>query len=167
MVTREVIAHNAPGAYEVLSDPELAGHVTASGPHTRFNNLRVPEANLLPAPGSGAAVVEQTFASSAAIVGAMSVGIMRATFDAALKFAKSDTRGGPMSILARQSVADLLIDVKMRTEASRLMTWKALHCLQNGPGDYKARLEMVCEAKVFCSDNAVKCVVDAMKAVGM
>lgn len=166
MLTPEVIAQNPPSAYEILSEPELAGHIATSGPHTRFNNLRVPDANLLAAPGAGAALVEQTFASSAAIVGAMSVGIMRATFDAALKFAKNDARGGSVPILARQSVADLMMDVKMRADASRLMTWKALHCLQNGPGGYSARLEMALEAKVFCSENAVKSVVDAMKAVG-
>ncbi|KAI9792518.1 MAG: hypothetical protein M1816_002038 [Peltula sp. TS41687] len=166
MVTREEIAQNPPGAYKVLYEPELAGHIAASGPHTRFTDLRVPEANLLAAPGAGAALIEHTFASSAAIVGAMSVGIMRATFDAAMKFARTDTRGGSVPVLARQSVADLMIDIKMRTEASRLLTWKAMHCLQNGPGEYEARLEMACEAKVFGSDNAVKCVVDAMKAVG-
>lgn len=166
-MTPEVIAQNPPDAYEVLSEPELAGLISTSGPHTRFNNLRVPAGNLLAPPGTGAAVVEQTFASSAGIVGAMSVGVMRAAFDSALTFAKVDSRGGSAPILARQSVADLLINVKMRTEASRLMTWKALHCLQSGPGDYKARLELALEAKVFCSDNAVKSVVDAMKAVGM
>lgn len=167
MITPDLIAQNDPGAYKVLSDPELAGHAASSGPHSRFTNFRVPAANLLAAPGSGAALVEQTFASSAAIVGAMSVGIMRATFEAAAAFAKTDTRGGTVPILARQSVADIMIDIKIRTEASRLLTWKALHCLENGPGGYKSRLELALEAKVFCSDNAVKCVVDAMKVVGM
>ncbi|TKA67480.1 hypothetical protein B0A49_08254 [Cryomyces minteri] len=167
MVTREDIARNREEAYTVLGDPELAGHRAASGPHTRFTNLRVPAANLLAAPGHGAAVIEQTFGSSAAIVGAMSVGIMRAAFEAALAYAKTQTRGGSVPILERQSVADLLIDVKMRCEASRYLTWKALHGLENGPGGFAARLEMALEAKVFASDNAVKCVVDGMKVVGM
>ncbi|KAK5010758.1 hypothetical protein LTR16_002984 [Cryomyces antarcticus] len=97
----------------------------------------------------------------------MSVGIKRAAFEAALAYAKTETRGGSVPILERQSVADLLIDVKMRCEASRYLTWKALHGLENGPGGFAARLEMALEAKVFASDNAVKCVVDAMKVVGM
>lgn len=92
---------------------------------------------------------------------------MRATFSAALDFAKRDTRGGAQPILTRQSVADLLMDIKMRTEASRYLTWKACHCLENGPGEYKDRRELALEAKIYCSDNAVKCAVDAMKVVGM
>lgn len=167
LVTKDVLAANSPDAYCVLREPELAGHVAASGCHSRFTDLRVPAENVLAPPGQGAQLIEQTFASSAAIVGAMAVSLMRATFEAALNFAKTDTRGGSVPILERQSVADLLIDIKMRIETSRLLTWKALHCLENGPGDYHARLELALEAKVFASDNAVKSCVDAMKAVGV
>lgn len=167
LVTPDIIAANNPGAYEVLSEQELSGFPCASGPHSRFTNLRVPDANLLCPPGKGAQVVEQTFGSSAALVGAMGVGLMRATFDAALRFAKDDTRGGSAPILERQSVADLLIDIKIRTETSRLLTWKALHAIDNGPGDWKARLELALEAKIYSSEAAVQSVVDAMKAVGM
>lgn len=97
----------------------------------------------------------------------MSVSIMKAVFEAALDFAKSESRGGARPIIERQSVADVLIDIKMRIETSRLLTWKAMHCLENGPGDWSARLELALEAKIFSSDNAVKCCVDAMKVVGM
>lgn len=167
MVTTEVLAANPPDAYRVLADPELAGHTAASGPHSRFTNLRVPAENVLAAPDAGAQLIQQTFAASAAIVGAMAVSIMRSAFEAAMKFAKTDNRGGSVPILERQSVADLLIDIKMRIETSRLLTWKALHCLENGPGDCSSRLELALEAKIFASENAVKSCVDAMKAVGM
>jgi len=167
IVTREDIAANDQSAYRVLSHPELAGHRSANGPLTKFTNLRVPHRNLLAAPGHGAQVVEQTFGSSAALVGAMAVGIMRGTFEAALAFAKQDARGGTVPIIEHQSVADLLIDIKMKAEASRLLTWKALHAIENGPGDWNARLELALHAKIFCSENAVACVVDAMKAVGV
>ncbi|KAF2807895.1 acyl-CoA dehydrogenase NM domain-like protein [Mytilinidion resinicola] len=167
VVTSAEIANNKPAAFVVLGDPELAGHKAASGPHSRFTEFRVPEKNLLAPPGSGAELVEKTFGSSAALVGAMAIGIMRAAFDAALAFAKSDTRGGTAPILYRQSVADLLIDIKMRVEAGRALTWKALSCLEKGPGGFEARLEIALEAKIWCSDQAVKCVMDAMKTVGM
>lgn len=48
----------------------------------------------------------------------MGTGIQRAIFDAALAFSKT-SRGGNVPIGERQSVADLLIDIKMRTETSR------------------------------------------------
>lgn len=167
IVTPEVISENERGAYTVLHDPELTGLTATSGPHSRFLNLCVPEENLLASPGTGASVVEQAFGISAALVGALSVGIMRAAFESALKFAKTDSRRGAVPLLQRQSVADLLIDIKMRADTSRLLTWKALHGLQHGPGDFKARLEQCLQAKIFSSDNAVWCVEDAMKAVGM
>lgn len=127
----------------------------------------MPHENLLAAPGRGAALVEQTFGASAALVGAFATSIMRATFEAALKFAREDNRGGTVPIIHRQTVADLLIDIKMRTDTSRLLTWKALHALQYGPGDFPSRLELCLQAKIFCSENSVCCATDAMKAVGM
>lgn len=165
-MTREDIAKD-PSTFQVLGHPELTGHTAANSAHCKFTNLRVPNRNLLAPPGQGAQVVEQTFGMSAAIVGAMSVGIMRHSFDAALAFAKEDTRGGTVPIIHHQSVADLLISIKARTECSRLLTWKALYTLENGPGDWSARLELALHAKIFASDNVVNCVIDAMKAVGV
>ncbi len=167
MVTPQEIARNDPDAFTLIKHLEKAGHTAVSGPHVRYTNLRVPAKNLLAAPDKGAAIVEQCFDATATLVGALAVGLMRATFSAALDFTKRDSRGGSVPILNRQSVADLMMDVKMRTEASRYLTWKACHCLENGPGEYQDRRELCLEAKIFCSDNAVKCVVDAIKAVGM
>lgn len=92
----------------------------------------------------------------------MSVAVMAAAFEVALDFAKSDTRGGSEPILTRQSVADLLMDVKMRIDASRFLTWKAADALDKGLGG-----ELALEAKIYCSDYAVKSVTDCMSAVGM
>lgn len=156
-------------AYTIVPEPELSGHIAVTGPPTRFTNFRVPESHLLCPPGTGAAVVEKAFCSSAAVLGAMATGLMRAAFEAALKFAKEDSRGGTEPIIFRQSVADLLTDMKIRTDSTRLMTWKALHCLEaSGPDvDFKTRLETCLQAKIFGSEAAVQCVLDAMKAVGM
>ncbi|KAK8192821.1 acyl-CoA dehydrogenase/oxidase C-terminal [Phyllosticta capitalensis] len=167
-ITRSILDANPPSTYRVLSDPSLAGFRSTSGPHSRFTSLRVPASHVLCPPGRGAAVVERVFGTSAALVGAMGVGIMRAAFEAALQFCKADDRGGAGGpVLQRQSVADLLIDVKMRCETARLLTWKALHALENGPGVWEQRLELACQAKIYSSEAAVQSVVDAMKAVGI
>jgi nitroalkane oxidase len=161
-VTPEDIKNNKPSAYQVLSHRELAGHVASTGPHVKFENLRVPAKNLLAAPGKGATLVEQAFTFTAVLVGAMSVSIMRAAYEAALLFTKEDTRGGAEPIIGRQSVANLLIDVKMNCDASRALTWAAASAVENGRGP-----EMAHEAKIFCSDIAVKSVLGAMNAVGV
>ena len=95
----------------------------------------------------------------------MAVGIRRATFDCAYHFARThDAGGSTASLLDRQSVADLLIDVKMRVEAARTLTWKAAHALQSR---HPGAEELAFEAKIWCSEAAVRCCTDAMKVVGI
>lgn len=166
-LTRETIASNSSEAYEILDEPELAGHPATSGPHTRFTNLRIPSSFVLAQGIAAAQLIEQSFTASAALVAAFATSIMRSAFDAALSFAKADSRGGAVPIIERQSVADLLMDTKMRLDTTKLLTWKALHALERGPGDFPSRQELCLEAKIYGSENAVKSVVDCMKVVGM
>jgi alkylation response protein AidB-like acyl-CoA dehydrogenase len=162
LVTRDQIASNKPDAYQVLKHIESTGYSATAGPHVKFTEFRVPGHRLLAPPGQAGAVITRAFASGGAMVGAMSTGIMAATFEAALEFAKTDSRGGAQSLLARPSVSDILMDIKMRTDAARFLTWKAASALDNGKGQ-----ELALEAKLFCSDLAVKVVVDAMTVVGV
>jgi alkylation response protein AidB-like acyl-CoA dehydrogenase len=162
LVTRETIKNNSTDSYQIVDHPELAGHRAVSGPHVRFNYFHVPSRNLLAAPGQGAALAMPASTESGVLLGAMSVGIMRAAFEAALKFAKEDVRGGSMPLIGRHSVADLLIKIKMNCDASRALTWAAANALMNDFGP-----ELAHEAKIFCSENAVKCVSDAMSVVGV
>ncbi|KAI9842244.1 MAG: hypothetical protein M1837_007389 [Sclerophora amabilis] len=166
LVTRQLIDENDPNAYSIVRHLETPGHTACSGPHVKFSNLRVPTRNVLAAPGTGAAarLIQAVFTTSAATVGAMSVGIMRGAFASALDFAKTHDAGGSVKLLERQSVADLLIDIKMRTESARYLTWKAAHALEH---QTKGGAELAYEAKISCSEAAIKCVADAMKVVGM
>lgn len=163
IVTRDDIAANDPGAYSVLSHPRSVGFTAVNGPHIRFHNLRVPKFNLLAPPGKGADVVEMTFTASAALVGAMGVGIMRQTFELALAWAKSNHRGSKEAMIQKQSVADLLIKIKTRCEATRALVWKAAHCF--GRTNFGA--ELCYEAKIFGSESAVESVMDAINLVGV
>lgn len=166
LITREIIA-SQPEAYSILGEPELMGFPATSGPHTRFTEFRIPDENVLADGTAATDLVNQAFTATAGLVGAFSVSIMRAAFEAALTFAKEDSRGGSAPIIQHQSVANLLMDIKMRTDSARLVTWKALHALENGPGDFANRQELCLQAKIFCSDSCVKAVTDAMSAVGM
>jgi len=163
IVTRADIAANEPAAYSVVSHPETIGHTAVNGPHIRFKDLRVPKLNLLAPPGKGADVVEMTFTVSAALVGAMGVGIMRQTFDRALAWAKSNRRGSKEVMLQKQSVADLLIKIKTRCEATRALVWKAACCF----GRTQFGAELCYEAKILGSEAAVECVMDAINLVGV
>lgn len=172
IVAREDISNNSPNAYQVLSDPDLDGHKSVNGPHTRFTNLRIPDSNILAPPGQGAQIVEQTFGLSAALVGAMCVGVMRHAFDVALSYAKNEKRGGVEPIIMHQAVSERLIDVKMKIDAARAVTWRAMSLLeriQTGSDDisWESALEASVGAKVFCSDMVVGVVETCMGIVGM
>lgn len=94
----------------------------------------------------------------------MAVGIMRAAFDAALEYCKTHDAGGSVVLLERQSVADLLIDIKMRVEAGRALVWRAAHAVEH---QKKGGEELAYAAKIWCSEAAVTSVADAMRAVGV
>ncbi|RDW60193.1 hypothetical protein BP5796_11799 [Coleophoma crateriformis] len=163
IVTREDIAANDPAAFQVLSHPPTVGHTSVNGPHVRFSNLRVPAGNLLAPAGKGAEVVEMTFTASAALVGAMGVGIMRQAFERALEWSKAEKRGSHEVMIQKQSVADLLIKIKVRCEAARALTWKAALALGKTPFGG----ELAYEAKIFGSEGAVDCVMDAINLIGV
>lgn len=167
LVTRADLDRSGAGSFEVLRHVSTPGHTSVSGPHVRYTDIRVPAKNVLCPPGQGAQVAFASFDASAVLVGAMGVGLMRAAFDAALAFARRDSRNGAVPLLERQAFADLLSGIKMQTEASRALTWKAAHAMENGPGEYDARRELALAAKVYCSDAAVKACTDAINAVGM
>jgi nitroalkane oxidase len=93
----------------------------------------------------------------------MAVGIMRQAFSAALAWAKTERRGGKETMINKQSVADLLIKMKTRLEASRALAWKAAHAF----GRTKYGAELCYEAKIFCSESAVETVQDAINLVGV
>lgn len=165
LVSRADIDANKPGAFVVKRQLESAGHKATSGPHVAFKDLRVPKSAILGSVGQGLDITENAFTVSAAIVGAMSVGVMRRAFDVALAYAKKETRGGGTKLIEHQSVADLLIGVKARVETSRLLTWKALSLIDTV--GLEAARETAFHAKVFCSDSAVQSVVDCISAVGV
>lgn len=166
-ITRDIVAQNSPEAFKVLSEPDLSGHTGATGPHTRYTNFKVPADAVLFAPGAATRVIEQAFGVTAALVGAMAIGTMRQAFERALDFAKRDDRGGTVPIIQRQSPADLLIDAKIKIDTSRMIVWKAVDALENGPGTPSQRFETCLEAKIYPSDVALTCVWDCMRVVGM
>ncbi|KAL4930426.1 acyl-CoA dehydrogenase family protein [Aspergillus undulatus] len=166
LITRADIESSGEGAFTVIKDIETAGHKAVSGPHIKYTNVRVPLKSILCPPGTGAEVITQTFEISAMLVGAMGVGIQRAVFEAALAFSKN-TRGGTVPIAQHQAVGDLLINIKMRTETSRLLTWKAAHCLTFGPREHAQRREHALLAKVHCAEAAVQSCLDAINLVGV
>ena len=111
-------------------------------------------------------MIEMTFTASAVLVCVMGVGIMRQVFDFVLAWAKTEKRGGNEVMLAKQSVADLLIKIKIRCEAARALAWKAACAFDADPMSLGAR-EVCQEAKILGSESAVESVLDGINLVGV
>ncbi|MUM08990.1 acyl-CoA dehydrogenase [Mycobacterium sp. CBMA 213] len=137
------------------------GHLT---PRFRFDNVRVPRENVVGEVGGGKALVEASFASPAALVGAFGVGLARAAFDAALTFARTEKRAGSVPIIEHQAVGYALADAKTSIEAARYLNWKACHALDN---QLPSALELAVQAKIFGSETAVRVITDLMRVVGI
>ncbi|KAF2168121.1 hypothetical protein M409DRAFT_65652 [Zasmidium cellare ATCC 36951] len=148
--------------FRVGVDIETHGFRAHSGPRTHFTNFRVPTKNILAMPGKGAMVNVAAFTESAALVGAGAAGLMRSCFIHTLKIVTTDKRGGSRPTIQYQSVADFLISMKMRMETTRYLTWKACHYL-----DITGEAELAYQAKVYGSETAIQCVLEAMQAVGV
>jgi len=150
--------------YSVIRHVIMPGFTACVGPHVRFSDMRIPSRYVLAKGAEAVNIISATFTSSAVIVGAMSVGIMRAAFEPALRFARTSTAGASETILKHQSPADVLIDIKCRIEACRAMTWKAAAALDQ---TVLGADELAYETKIFASEAAVKTVAEAMRVVGV
>ncbi|MFE7841701.1 acyl-CoA dehydrogenase family protein [Streptomyces sp. NPDC057474] len=147
----------------VLGSMETVGHRGALVSRVRFDEVRVPAGNILGAPGDGIRILETAFSATAGLVGAFSVGLMRAAFQAVLDFARTERRGGAVPVIEHQNVGTLLADMKARLEACRYLTWKACDYFDKTGG---RGTELSLATKVFASETAVQVVYDGMRAVG-
>lgn len=143
---------------------DTVGHRASLSPIVHFDDVRVPAENILGSPGDGLEILARTFSWTAPMVGVGSIGAMRAAFECALDFAKSDRRNGSRPVIEHQAVGFLLADIKMRLEAARYLTWKAAHTYDQSGGRSQ---ELPVMAKVYCSETAVQVVYDAMRVVGV
>ena len=159
-----IVVPGATQGVEVVDYLDTAGHRAVVSPRIHFNEVRVPAGNILGQPGDGAAICKHAFSWTAALIGAACTGVMRAAFDVAFEFAKTDKRSGSVPVIEHQNVGYMLGDLKMRIEAARYLTWKACHQLDvtNRKSD-----ELAIMTKIYASELCVQVVYDAMRLVGV
>lgn len=158
-----LVPGDTPGI-EVAGILDTVGHRATISPRIHFNDVRVPASNIIGKPGDGMDIVEAAFSWTAALIGAACVGVMRAAFNTALKFAQTDRRSGTVPVIEHQNVGFMLADIKMRIEAARYLTWKACHQFELTEGRSR---ELAIITKTYCSELCVQVVYDAMRVVGI
>jgi alkylation response protein AidB-like acyl-CoA dehydrogenase len=158
-----VVEKGTPGV-EITGIIDTIGHRATISPRLEFTNVRVPAGNILGRPGDGMEIVKTAFSWTCAPIGAACVGRMRAAFDYAYEFAKTDNRSGPHPVIEYQNAGYMLADLKIRIEAARYLTWKAADHFDKTGGKDRELANIV---KVFASETSVQVVYDAMRLVGV
>jgi butyryl-CoA dehydrogenase len=140
------------------------GHRAHLVPQFAFQNVAAPRHNLLGQEGGGLALAAAAFTGTAALVGIFGVALMRAAFDFALNFARTERRGGIHPIIEHQAVGYALADAKTVIESTRYLCWRACHALDT---QWPSADELATQAKIYGSEAAVRVITDLMRVVGI
>ncbi|KAG8781806.1 hypothetical protein FRC12_021495 [Ceratobasidium sp. 428] len=89
-----------------------------------FEDVEVPESNVIGAPGEGFKIAMKAFDITRPLVASAAVGLSQRALEEATLYAQTrKTMGVP--IIQHQAVAFMLADMAIQTEASRALVWKA------------------------------------------
>ncbi len=158
-----VVEAGTPGV-EITGMIDTIGHLATNSPVVEFNDVRVPASNMIGSPGDGLELIKAAFSWTCSSIGAACVGRMRAAFDFAYEFTRTDHRSGPHPVLEYQNAGYMLADIKTRIEAARYFAWKAADHYDKTGGKDRELANMV---KIFNSELSVQTVYDAMRLVGV
>ena len=126
-----------------------------------FDDVFVPEENLVAPAGEGFKVAMQILDASRPIIGAQAVGIAQGAFDLALKHVNQRKQFG-QTIAGFQGVQWMLADMATQIEAARLLTYQAASLHDDGlPFAKQASM-----AKLFASETATKVADTALQLHG-
>ncbi len=126
-----------------------------------LNDVRVPKENLLGTINKGYSQFLQVLDGGRITIGAMAIGLAQAAYEAAIKYAQErESFGKPIG--AYQSVANMIADMAVGLEASRLLVYKAAWLKDQGkPFTREAAI-----AKLYATEVSEKICRDAIQVLG-
>ncbi len=127
-----------------------------------FENVEVPEENVVGGVGKGFYLAMAVFDYSRPAVAAAAVGLQRRCLEESVKYAKERTAFG-VPIYQHQAVGHKIADMAINYHASRLLVWQSALQLETGK-DLDPTLPAY--AKAFAADKATAAAVDAVQVFG-
>jgi acyl-CoA dehydrogenase len=159
-VSAIVVPANTPGI-RVTKVEDKMGQRASNTAELTFEDVRVPQANLLGKRGRGFAIALSTLDFGRSGVAALSVGLARTALEHATAYAKEREQFGA-PIMVNQGVSFMLADMAIKVEAARLLTWQAAWLADTGA---RATAESAM-AKCFASDAAMDVATCAVQILG-
>lgn len=155
-----LVPTDAPG-YIVARLEEKMGQHASDTAQILFENCRIPVENLLGQAGEGYKIALSNLEAGRIAIGAQSVGMARAAFEAAVGYAKEREAFG-VPIVQHQAVLFRLADMATQIEVARQMIWHAASLRDaNRPCLKEASM-----AKLFASEMAERVCSDAIQIHG-
>jgi acyl-CoA dehydrogenase len=155
-----IVPGDTPGI-RVTKVEDKMGQRASNTVELTFEDVRVPQANLLGKPGRGFPIALKTLDFGRSGVAALATGVARAALEYATDYARSREQFGS-PIMTNQGVSFMLADMAMKVEASRLLTWQAAWNADRG---LKATGKSAM-AKCFAADTAMEVTTDAVQILG-
>lgn len=143
-----VVPADTPGVHVMPKEKKLGITASATSAMT-FENVRIPEENLIGEEGLGFKIAMNTLNSGRISVAALAVGIAQAAFDDAVKFAKEREQFN-QSIAKFQSIQMMIAEMSTRIMSARLMYYHAAR-LKDSNRPYIKEAAM---AKLYASETA-------------
>jgi acyl-CoA dehydrogenase len=159
-VSALIVPADTPGI-RVSKVEDKMGQRASNTVELTFENVRVPQANLLGKPGRGFSIALKTLDFGRSGVAALSVGLARAALEYAVAYAKERQQfGAPINV--NQGISFMLADMATKVEAARLLTWQAAWMADKG----MQATEYSAMAKCFASDTAMEVTNSAVQVFG-
>ena len=155
-----IFQKDTPGFRPGKKENKLGLRASATG-EVVFTNCRLPGSQLLGKPGEGFVDSLRILDGGRVSIAALSIGMAQGAYDAALKHSKIRKQfGRPISEF--QAIQHKLVDMAMKIDASRLLTYRAAKMIDAG----KRVTRESAMAKLFASESAVWIANEAVQIFG-
>lgn len=151
-----MIPSGTPGFIAEKAYDKLGWHASDTHPLS-FQDVRVPETNLLGERGRGYAQFLATLDDGRVAIAAVAVGCLQACLDMSVQYAlERQTFGGPIG--RKQGLAFQISDLEVMLHASRLLTYRAAamkDAMASGRGNVGDFKQAAAVAKLYATESAV------------
>jgi alkylation response protein AidB-like acyl-CoA dehydrogenase len=155
-----IFEKDTPGFRPGKKENKLGLRASATG-EVVFTNCRLPQSHLLGKQGEGFVDSLRILDGGRVSISALSIGMAQGAYDAALKYSKLRRQfGRPISEF--QAIQHKLVDMAMKIDASRLLTYRAAEMIDAG----KRVTRESAMAKLFSSEAAVWIANEAVQIFG-
>jgi alkylation response protein AidB-like acyl-CoA dehydrogenase len=160
-MTAFLVEAGSPGFAVAKLEHKMGMRGSPTGQLT-FDDVFVPDADVIGAVGDGFKVAMRTLDRSRLGIAAQALGIAQGATDYAAAYARERTAfGKPINEL--QAIQFKLADMETRTAAARELLYRAASKADNNEADLGKYSAM---AKLFCSDTAMDVAVEAVQVLG-